>query len=85
MRSNAGDLRAAPEPPPGHLNDEPRELSGILLGLGGDFAVINGQILTTGQEVCGARIERIEEHQVVLREGDQTWTLTLQAPSNRPD
>jgi hypothetical protein len=43
------------------------------------FAVINGQIVRSGQSIQGALVAEIERDYVALKSGDQTWRLRIQA------
>jgi hypothetical protein len=58
------------------------ELSNLKLKaitLGGDrpYALINDQILQTGDEISGKRIVKIESDNVTLEQGGRTFTLLL--------
>jgi hypothetical protein len=60
-------------------------LEGIMLGLGGDFAVLNGQIVSVGQTVLGATVSRIDERGVYLRVGDRVLSVPLSPVQRRPE
>lgn len=74
--------RAAPPSRPAESredgpSEQGLELQGVILGITGDFAVINGAIVTTGQRIRGATVVRIEPDRVRLRAGGNTLTLPL--------
>lgn len=53
------------------------ELSGIVLGAGKPFAVINNRIVEIGDEIAGHKVFNIEKDKVMLRKGDEEITLDL--------
>ncbi|WP_338155254.1 MSHA biogenesis protein MshK [Vibrio metschnikovii] len=41
------------------------------------YATLNQQVLSTGDEIDGYRVELVSEEQVTLTKGQQTWQLQL--------
>jgi hypothetical protein len=54
-------------------------LSGVVLGGGEPYAVINGVIVALGEQIEGATLERVEEGAAILR-GRKGETMTLRVP-----
>jgi hypothetical protein len=89
----AGVRRPAPSGPTGAPTGAPLgeteraaiELKGIFGFPGGFLAILNNQIVKTGDAVAGHRVERITEDTVLLREpGGGARTLTLPVLSTAP-
>ncbi len=54
-------------------------LNGIVRGSDGEsLALINGQVVSEGTIIGGAKVVRVDRDYVELREGDNVRTLTLQ-------
>jgi hypothetical protein len=64
--ATGGDRPAAPPPAPSRP-ETPMELKGIVGFPGGHLAILNNQIVKTGDSVAGHRVERISEREVILK------------------
>jgi hypothetical protein len=85
----SGPGTAPPRPAPAGPGTEPGqvglELKGVVAFPGGFLAIVNNQIVKTGDMVLGHRVERIAEDAVVFREpGGGTRRVTLPGLSDGP-
>jgi len=68
---------APDRPAPSELSSEDLYLTGIAVGSGGQFALINGFIFSEGDAIAGLRIRAITKNKVVLQHLDRVHTLYL--------
>jgi len=67
---------AAPSPPP-PLDESKFKLSGVMMGPGGATAIINGQSVTQGETVDGAKVIRVSQHSVDLEVNGRRLTIRM--------